>query len=107
MVLDCQYDIGVKGQGQVYLISVLPKPTFIFYGVFIFKKFTSLVNVDGWCPLLAQWISMACILQHRFLVWFGLLLYVTQVNSHGHGGTVSSPNHTFSCASLNNRNPFA
>ena len=33
-------------------------------------------------------------------ILFGLLLYVP-VNSYGHGGTVSSPNHTFSWASLN------
>ena len=31
---------------------------------------------------------------------FVLLLYIP-VNSYGHGGTVSSPNHTFSLASLN------
>ena len=33
---------------------------------------------------------------------FVLLLFVP-VNSYGHGGTVSSPNHTFSWASLNKR----
>ena len=27
--------------------------------------------------------------------------FTSQLNSHGHGGTVSSPNHTFSWASLN------
>ena len=27
--------------------------------------------------------------------------FMSQVNSYGHGGTVSSPNHTFSWASLN------
>ena len=27
--------------------------------------------------------------------------FTSQVNSYGHGGTVSSPNHTFSWASLN------
>ena len=32
----------------------------------------------------------------------GLLLYIP-VNSYGHVGTVSSPNHTFSWASLNKR----
>ena len=30
-----------------------------------------------------------------------LFLFTSQVNSYGHGGTVSSPNHTFSWASLN------
>ena len=29
--------------------------------------------------------------------------FTSQVNSYGHGGTVSSPNHTFSWASLNNQ----
>ena len=29
--------------------------------------------------------------------------FTSQVNSYGHGGTVSSPNHTFSWASLNKR----
>ena len=29
-----------------------------------------------------------------FFFWFGLILYVP-VNSYGHVGTVSSPNHTF------------
>ena len=33
---------------------------------------------------------------------FVLLLYVL-VNCYGHGGTVSSPNHTFYWASLNKR----
>ena len=33
-------------------------------------------------------------------VLFVLLLHI-QVNSYGHGGTVSSPDHTFSWASLN------
>ena len=32
------------------------------------------------------------------------LCFTSQVNSYGHGGTVSSPNHTFSWASLNKRN---
>ena len=32
------YDIEVKGQGQVYLISVLPEPHFHFYGAFIFQN---------------------------------------------------------------------
>ena len=35
-----------------------------------------------------------------FYCLFVLLLYLP-VNSYGHGGTVSSPNHTFSWASLN------
>ena len=38
-----------------------------------------------------------------FVCLFVLLLYVSQVNSYGHGRTVSSPNHTFSWASLNNQ----
>ena len=29
--------------------------------------------------------------------------FMSQVNSYGHGGTVSSPNHTFSWAGLNKR----
>ena len=36
----------------------------------------------------------------RSFILFVLLLYIP-VNSYGHGGTVSSPNHTFSWASLN------
>ena len=38
------------------------------------------------------------------IVWLCLCLFCCftfQVNSYGHGGTVSSPNHTFSRASLN------
>ena len=41
---------------------------------------------------------------HNRVCWpiFCLFCYFTsQVNSYGHGGTVSSPNHTFSWASLN------
>ena len=37
-----------------------------------------------------------------FLVWFGLLLYVS-VNSYGHDAMLSSLNHTFSRACLNKR----
>ena len=36
-----------------------------------------------------------------FLVWF--CCFTSQVNSYGHCGTVSSPNHTFSWAGLNKR----
>ena len=32
----------------------------------------------------------------KFIVFVCLLLYVPSPNSYGHGGTVSSPNHTFS-----------
>ena len=38
----------------------------------------------------------------KVLVWFGLILYVP-VNSYGHVGMVTSPNHTFSLASLTKR----
>ena len=33
--------------------------------------------------------------------WYLFCCFTSQVNSYGHGGTVSSPNHTFSWASLN------
>ena len=35
------------------------------------------------------------------IVWLFVLMLTSQVNSYGHGETVSSPNHTFSWASLN------
>ena len=39
---------------------------------------------------------------HAMLVcWF--CCFTSQVNSYGHGGTISSPNHTFSWAGLNKR----
>ena len=42
--------------------------------------------------------SKIILLYYKFF-WFGLMLYVS-VNSYGHVRTVSSPNHTFSWASL-------
>ena len=49
---------------------------------------------------------MTVFLKHLFTAFLHcllvLLLYVP-VNSYGHYGTDSSPNHTFSCASLNKR----
>ena len=33
--------------------------------------------------------------------WLFICCFTSQVSSYGHGGTVSSPNHTFSWASLN------
>ena len=35
------------------------------------------------------------------LIHLFVCCFTSQVNSYGHGGTVSSPNHTFSWASLN------
>ena len=41
-------------------------------------------------------VTMDC---HRYGFWFGSMLYVP-VNSYGHVGMVSSPNHTFSLGKL-------
>ena len=38
---------------------------------------------------------------NRLVGWF--CCFTSQVNSYGHCGTVSSPNHTFSWAGLNKR----
>ena len=52
----------------------------------------------------SDWIaSKVCDSTSCDILFFVLLLYVP-VNSYGQGGgRVSSPNHTFSCASLNKR----
>ena len=42
---------------------------------------------------------LVCSLQPCFVCLF--CCFTSQVNSYGHGGTVSSPNHTFSWAGLN------
>ena len=52
--------------------------------------------------LLYAWVKVFRInSEFRFLFVCLFCCFTSQVNSYGHGGTVSSPNHTFSWASLN------
>ena len=59
---------------------------------------TSLPQVLAPCHLCCKTHSLYL---HSVLFLLVLLLYVPQLNRYGHGGTVSSPDHTFSWASLN------
>ena len=55
------------------------------------------LSIFEW-PLKTGFTVLKLCLTTLFCLFF---CFTSQVNSYGHGGTVSSPNHTFSWASLN------
>ena len=71
------------------IICCLRQLWMVFYG-FIF-----MVRIIGWV------ILHTFILQSADFCFCLFWCFTSQVNSYGHGGTVSSLNHTFSWASLN------
>ena len=58
--------------------------------------------MDGWLKRLDSQGNFAG-WQHKFLFVCLFCCFRTQINSYDHGGTVCSPNHTFSWAGLNKR----
>ena len=57
--------------------------------------------VHGIDDTIAKFVFDKCVEEKCFVSLF--CCFTSQVNSYGHGGTVSSPNHTFSWAGLNKR----
>ena len=84
------------------------------YGMYSFCMYSFIFNLS-FCSLLPHislfttYVSTSTVLPAKSdsdVVFCLQLLslfccFTSQVNSYGHGGTVSSPNHTFSWASLN------
>ena len=59
-----------------------------------------LLSTDDCCCCDSAIVVLVSI-EELFALFLFVLLFMSQVNSYGHGGRVSSPNHTFSWASLN------
>ena len=75
---------------------------------FIFQHFSFCEQLQFHAQLSSAWkkfiISGSEFSIHRpsyFILFYLFCCFTSQINSYGHGGTVSSPNHTFSWASLN------
>ena len=58
-----------------------------------------IANCSDQTGLLTRLTKFHAGLSDQYVLLFGLILYIP-VNSYGYVGTVSSSNHTFSCASL-------
>ena len=77
----------------------------LFFSTNLSIKFIRIEFHNNLSVIISQWEEL--ILCQNFFVhrnwWFGFCCFTSQVNSYGHCGTVSSPNHTFSWAGLNKR----